>query len=192
VLEITLDLSKKRLTDSCLQTLFYEAAAIVNSRPLSPLNLEDPLSDPPITPNHLLTMKSSIPPTPLGDFVPQNLFARKSWRRVQYLLEQFWCKWRREYLLSLQNRKKWKKIERNVAEIGDVVLLHEEAPRMKWPMGVVTAVHLSQDGLVRRIQIKVANRHLDASGVPTKKPSMLERPIQKIVLLLPAHNLDDV
>ena len=49
-----------QLDDESLRTFMCEAAGIVNSRPLTPGSLNDPLSDEPLTPNHLLTMKSKI------------------------------------------------------------------------------------------------------------------------------------
>ena len=50
--------SQGRLSDSSLRTLFYEAMAIVNSRPLAVSTLNDPTNLEPLTPNHLITMKS--------------------------------------------------------------------------------------------------------------------------------------
>lgn len=46
------------LDDEMLRTFMCEAAAIVNSRPLTVANIHDPNSLEPLTPNHLLTMKS--------------------------------------------------------------------------------------------------------------------------------------
>ena len=110
--------SQGRLSDSSLRTLFYEAMAIVNSRPLAVSTLNDPTNLEPLTPNHLITMKSSIPPPPPGQFVPQDLYINKRWRRVQYLTEQFWNRWRREYLQDLNRRQCWLKPRRNVSEGG--------------------------------------------------------------------------
>lgn len=59
VLHATLSLSSGRLDDAFLRTFLYEAMAIVNSRPLTVDSLSDPDSPEPLTPNHLLTMKSA-------------------------------------------------------------------------------------------------------------------------------------
>ena len=75
------------LEDEVLRTFICEVTAIVNSRPLSVENLNDPLSKPPITPNHLLTMKSKvILPSP-GKFLSPDLYTRKRWRRIQYMVK---------------------------------------------------------------------------------------------------------
>lgn len=65
VLNATLSQCSGRLDDSSLRSLFYEAMAIVNSRPLTVNGVNDPTSLKPLTPNHLLMMKSKIALTPL-------------------------------------------------------------------------------------------------------------------------------
>ena len=96
-----------QLDDESLRTLMCEAAAIVNSRPLSVQNVNDPMSLDPLTPNHLLTMKSKLILPPPGQFQRSDLYCRKRWRRIQYLANEFWSRWRREYLQNLQVRSKW-------------------------------------------------------------------------------------
>lgn len=74
--------SAGRLDDASLRTFFYEAMSIVNNRPLTVDSISDPTSLEPLTPNHLLTMKSSVPLPPPGRFVKEDLYAKKRWRRV--------------------------------------------------------------------------------------------------------------
>lgn len=107
VLDSVLRHSAGRMDDSPLRTFLYESMAIVNSRPLTVSNINDPTSMEPLTPNHLLTMKSSIPVPPPGEFIREDLYARKRWRRVQYLAEQFWSRWRKEYLANITLRQRW-------------------------------------------------------------------------------------
>lgn len=66
VLYSMLSLSPGRLNDASLRTLLYEASAIVNSRPLTTDNLNDPNSLEPLTPNHLVTMKAATALPPPG------------------------------------------------------------------------------------------------------------------------------
>lgn len=66
-----------QLCDEGLRTLMCEAAAIVNSRPLSVQNISDPMSPEPLTPNHLLTMKSKLILPPPGRFQRPDLYSRK-------------------------------------------------------------------------------------------------------------------
>ncbi|XDV43684.1 hypothetical protein PO909_012122, partial [Leuciscus waleckii] len=101
VLQSTLLIASERIDDSSLRAFFYEAMSIVNSRPLTVNNLSDPNSLEPITPNHFLTMKSTIALPPPGKFTKEDLYARRRWRHVQYLAEQFWSRWRKEYLSNI-------------------------------------------------------------------------------------------
>lgn len=85
VLNATITLSAGRLNDASLRTVFYEAMAVVNSRPLTIDNLNDPKSLEPLTPNHLITMKPTTALPPPGKFIREDMYTKKRWRRVQYL-----------------------------------------------------------------------------------------------------------
>ena len=90
---------------------------------------------------------------------------------MQYLAEQFWCKWKRDFLPSLQERAKWTK-EYPDLQVDDIVLMLEDtAPRNQWPCGKIVETFPSEDGRVRKVKVKTRDTHL-------------ERPIQKLVLLL--------
>lgn len=65
------------LDDESLRTFLCESAAFINSRPLSVENLYGPLSPVPLTPNHLLTMKSNVILPPLVTFKVQ-IFIQES------------------------------------------------------------------------------------------------------------------
>ena len=166
--------SPRELNDEMLRTLLTEAEAIVNSRPLTLENLHDPESSP-LSPSQLLTMKSKLVSPPPGVFQKEDLYCRKRWRVVQQLANEFWSRWRKEYLQSLQPRQKWTEERRNL-QVGDVVLLKEEgAGRCHWPMARVCEVHKSKDGHVRSVSLKV-------------RDSILKRPVNKTVLLVPVEN----
>ena len=165
-----------QLSDDSLRTLMYEVMSIINNRPLSCDNITDPLFQEPLTPNHLLTMKSKVLLPPPGEFVRNDIYLKKRWKRVQFLVNEFWLRWRKEYLNNLQSRQLWQKKSRNI-EIGDIVLIKDvDTARNKWPLGIVKDVHTSDDGLVRRVSVK------------TSSGSCLDRPIQKLVLILENEN----
>ena len=161
-----------QLDEDSLRTFIHETMYIINSRPLSIENMYDPDFPEPITPNHILTMKSNILLQPPGNFVREDMYSRKRWRRVQYLLNVFWTRWKSEYLQNLQERKKWTKEKPNLMT-GDIVMLKEEdSPRNKWPLGRVISAPVSDDGLVRHDKIKCANGHT------------YERSVQKLFLII--------
>ncbi|KAK0142370.1 hypothetical protein N1851_019891 [Merluccius polli] len=189
VLSSVLSKCTGRLDDASLRTFFYEAMSIVNSRPLTTDNIGDPKSLEPLTPNHLLTMKSSVPLPPPGKFVVEDVYARKRWRRVQYLMEQFWGRWRKEkeYLANITLRQRWHSSRRNV-KIGDIVILkEEEIPRNEWRLGRVLDVCEDADGLVRKATVQMGNRKLGNEGQRLTSLSIFERPIHKLVVLVESN-----
>ncbi|PIK47691.1 hypothetical protein BSL78_15433, partial [Apostichopus japonicus] len=87
---------------------------------------------------------------PLGEFVKQDIYTKKRWRQVQFLANEFWTRWRKEYLQSLQTRAKWGKAKRNL-EVGDIVLLKdEELIRGNLRLARIVETTLSRDNLVRK------------------------------------------
>ena len=111
VLSALLDQHSSQLDDELLHTFMVEAEAVVNSRPLTYVDMTSSDSKEPLTPSQLLTLKSkTILPFP-GAFVKEDLFCRKRWRKVQYLANEFWNRWQKEYLPSLQERAKWTRSE---------------------------------------------------------------------------------
>ncbi|XP_070211590.1 uncharacterized protein [Littorina saxatilis] len=97
--------SGQRLTTSSLRTFLYEVMAIVNSRPLSVESLESADGPRPLTPNHVLTMKSGAILPPPGVFEDPDLYARKRWRCVQRMADEFWLLWKSQGLVSGDGEK---------------------------------------------------------------------------------------
>ena len=163
------------LNDESFRTLIIEAEAIVNSRPLTVDGLSDPTSPNPLSPMNILTMKSKVTRGPPGVFQEADLYCRRRWRRVQHLANEFWKRWRREFLLTLQKREKWTNERRNF-QVGDIVLVKDEdVRRNQWPLARVVEVSPSADGMVRSVKVKMSSKN-DKTG------SVLERPIAKLVL----------
>ena len=143
------------LDDESLQTLMAEAEAIVNSRPLTVENINDPGREV-LTSNHLLTMKSNVVMPPFGEFQKSDLYCRRRWRTVQYLSNVFWSKWKKKYLQNLQSRQRWTQKKRNF-KVDDVILLKEDnVIRNEWPMAKIIETFPSDDGLVRSVNLKLS------------------------------------
>ncbi|CAI5671402.1 unnamed protein product [Oreochromis niloticus] len=173
-----------RLDDASLRTLFYEAMAIVNSRPLTVDSICDPKAPEPLTLNHLILMKSKVALPPPGKFVREDLYAAKRWRRVQYLTEQFWGRWKREYLMNVSTRQKWHKTRRNL-KVNDIVIIKEDMlPRCQWQLGRIVETIKGDDGLVRRVKVQVGVQSRTKKQDRAFKPPIIERPIQKLVVLV--------
>ena len=131
-----------------LTTLLTEAEAIMNSRPLVPI---DSLPDDGVsllTPGHFLTGAPLVALPSLPDETTKLTILRR-WNLVQRLTDELWRRWQSEYLVHLQRRSKWKQIQNNI-RVGDIVLMKDvDIFQRTWPMGRVTAVYEGSDGLVR-------------------------------------------
>ena len=150
------------LVNESLRTLMCEVEAIINPRPLTVTSSDckDPV---PMSPNQILTMKTSIVLPPPGKFQRNDVFVRRRWRRFQYLCNLFWSRWK--------ERPKWNQLKRNL-QVHDVVLIKDEnAPRNEWPLGVISEVLPDKNSLVRSVQVRRAKAEL-------------RRPVHKLVLLL--------
>ena len=106
----------------------------------------------------------------------QPVSPKVQWKYVQALSDTFWKRWRTEYLQTLQNRRKWQADVPNLKP-GDVVLLKDcSVHRNNWPMGVITRVFPSEDGRVRKAEVRVVSRE---SGC-----SLFVRPLSQLILLV--------
>ena len=160
------------LDDESLQTLLCEVEAVINNCPLTTESLSDPLSLLPLTPSTLLTGKTKLILPHPGKFQREDVYCKLRWRRIQHIANEFWSRWSKEYLKSLQARQKWTCQRRDFTE-GDIVLLKDDNTRRnKWPMARVTAARRDHQGQVRSVTVQSATR------------SVLSRPINKLVLLL--------
>ena len=171
-------LGKRTLTYDEFHTLMMEAACIVNGTPMQEVS-DDPNDPLPITPGALLTFREYDPP-PLGSFTERDLMAygQKRWRRVQYLAQEFWVRWRRDYMMTLLERAKWKS-KRLCLGKGDVVLLKDKSTkRNHWPMALVDSVQTGRDGLVRVVNLRLAK---DSKNQTSK---IFTRAVHDVVLLI--------
>ena len=159
------------LDEESFRTLLCEVEAVINSRPLTTVSGEpDDLE--PLTPNHILTTKSNVILPPPGKFQKNDVYMRRRWRRVQYLANLFWTRWKKEYLVVMQERRKWQHPQRSLVE-GDVVIIREEnVPRNAWSLARVVRVEPDAQGLIRSVVVKT-------------RETTLRRPINKLVLILP-------
>ena len=73
------------------------------------------------------------------------------------MLDHFWKRWIREYLPSLHSRQKWTEKKPNPTVNSLVLIVDENAPRGKWPIGRITEVFPGDDGLVRSVRVKTAS-----------------------------------
>ena len=97
-------LQTQTFDDEGLATLLCEVESIMNGRPIATVS-SDSYDPEPLTPNHLLLLRSQCQMPPCL-FQKENSLSRHRWRQVQYLADVFWKRWSREYLPLLQSRQK--------------------------------------------------------------------------------------
>ena len=171
-LDSVLSCHAEQLDDEVLRTVMVEVEAVINSRPLTCAEMTQVDVVEPLTPNQILTQKTKqVLPLP-GRFLPVDAYCRHRWRRVQYLTNLFWSRWMSEVLPTLQERRRWTGVRRDLGPDDVVLLVEPDSPRNSWPLARVLAALPSRDGLVRRVRI------LTGGG------RELERPVVQLVPLV--------
>ena len=107
VLSALLETNGRQHNDEALRTFMCKAESVVNSRALTADSLTSADAVEALSPNHLLTGKSKVALSPPGNFQEADKYVKKWWRRVQHLTNEFWSRWKREFLQPLQTRQKW-------------------------------------------------------------------------------------
>ena len=150
-----------------------EIESILHSRLLTTVS-NDPYDLEPLTPNHLLLLKSNGLLLP-GVFDKRDSYCRKQWQQVQYLANVYWSCWIKEYLPTLQHRQKWTRPVRNLT-VNDVVVVDDKGlPRNTWLLGRIVEVYPEPSGFVRTVKLRT-------------KQSYITRAITKLTLLHAAES----
>ena len=170
-------IGKNALTFEEFTTLLTEIEAMLNSRPMMEYST-DPEDLRVLTPAMLLTGKEMrmLPlrePGICHEELPEAIEMSKSgvicvksvsrrWKALENRKAIFWKRWVKEYLPTLQSRKKWAH-ERRDLKVGDLVLLAEDklAP-LHWGMGRVLEVYTGVDFKCRCVKL------LTSTGVQTR------------------------
>lgn len=175
-------LGNARLTYEELLTAVLDVEVVLNSRPLTYVSTED--FEEPLTPSHLIFGRRllSLPNSVNQGIDPEwNLSKQDTTRRMNHLnnlLDQFWRRWKNEYLLELRNShrhgmKNTKNTSSQRIAVGDVVLVHEDNKRRcHWKMGKVEQLIKGKDGKVRGAKVTTSSKGF--------KPTTIRRPVQRL------------
>lgn len=167
-----------RLTPLELANVLSRIEGMLNSRPLMPLYSHSSEAIEVLTPGHFLIGKP-MNAIPKGEReIHKNPSLLKGYEFCEYLVREFWERWSREYLQTLQQRGKWTTTSTNV-KVGDIVLIREDGTfTQTWPMARVIDTFPGKDGLVRAVLLKTAK-------------STFRRPITKISILVSPTDEDE-
>ena len=163
-----------------LNTALVEVEAIVNSSPLTYVsfdNLEEPL-----TPSHLLVGRGLLSlPDDLcytedsddEEFTTSGDTLQKRARHLNNVINHFWSRWVKEYLLELRNAHRYPNTRGQPSPVqeGDVVVVQDtDLPRGFWKIARVMKLLTGKDGQHRGAVLRVAARGGQATT--------LQRPLQ--------------
>jgi hypothetical protein len=176
---IKLAVGAQVLRYSEMQTVLYEAANMVNERPVG-RHPTDPNEGKYLCPNDMLLGRASnrVPAGPFGEVT-----ARRRYEFIQKICDTFWKKWTINYFPSLLIQQKWHTSKREVM-LGDIVLVKDaNIIRGNWKLGKVSKVFCGEDQRVRRCTVIYKNI-LPGLQIPNKFTS-IERPIQDVIVIVP-------
>ena len=149
-MKITLHLC--HLTFEELAVTLYELAFHLNLRPLT--STDDEL----LTPAHFLFGVTSIRGviSPSGEHAD---YLARAWRHRRVVSDHLIRRWTSEYVAMLRS---WSVSPRGrptrLPEVGDVVLVHGEGPRGRWPLARVESLITGPDGCSRAAFIKMRGK----------------------------------
>ena len=157
-----------------LQTCLFEAAELVNERPIG-IHPSTPDDGVYLCPNDLLLGRASSR-VPQGPFLERNNDKCRL-DFIEGIVKAFWKRWTREIFPNLVIEPKWH-TERRDLKAGDVVLVEDINPvRGQWKMALVEQPITSEDGRVRRVVISYKSTDHGRISV--------ERPVQKLIVIVP-------
>ena len=158
-----------------LQTVVYEAAQLVNQRPIG-RHPTSPDEGAYLCPNDLLLGRST-PHVPQGPFAEKNSMKHRL-QFIEEVVNSFWQRWSRDVFPNLVLEPKWHTERRN-AQPGDVVMIQDSnAVRGNWKLGVITRILESKDGRVRNVEVRYKNNQTEV---------LVRRPVQRLIVIVPAE-----
>ena len=131
-------LKDHRVSDPVLRMLFVEVEGVLSSKLLTYVSTDAQDPDP-IMAQMLLTGHADHS-LPLATYPDDEMLTRQHWRQSQVLANRLWRRFIREYLRTIQARRKRQQEVRGL-RVGDIVLIIDnQLMRAQWPVHVGTIV----------------------------------------------------
>ena len=73
------------------------------------------------------------------------------------LLQHFQSQWKKEYLIALREFHRTSGTNEQSVNIGDIVQIHDDAPRSQWKLGVIDGLTRGNDGYIRSVTVHTAS-----------------------------------
>lgn len=161
-------IGSSRYTYEDLSTLFAQIEAVMNSRPLLPMT-DDPNDLAALTPAHFLigTSLMALPDPDLRRIPTSQL---DHYWQLQHLMQRFWTLWQQEYLQELQKDTKCYARNDDILPGRLVIILDEQQPTTRWPLGRIVKLHPGTDNITRVVTLRTAK-------------GVIKRPVTKVCIL---------
>ena len=153
-----------------LLTVVIQIEGIMNSRPLTYINAD---VEEILTPGHLIMGKRLLDQNEddFEDIISDKLNLTKRAKYMKAINDHYWSRWQKEYLLELRNTHIQNGDASTIISVGEVVIIHENAKRHWWRLGVIVKLIKGSDGNVRAVTLKTSKNG---------KVIFLNRPIEKL------------
>ncbi|XP_049816373.1 uncharacterized protein LOC126263326 [Schistocerca nitens] len=147
-------LGQSQLDEEGLNTILVSIEAALNSRPITQGREESE----PLTPAHFL-VGDRLTTLPTDPESPVRKDLSKEFQRLQKMVEHFWNRWKKEYLILLKNFHETHQPRPGSGrlQLGDVFLLQEDVgPRHVWRKARIEDLHEGRDGKIRTVTLRTS------------------------------------
>ncbi|XP_068235508.1 uncharacterized protein [Palaemon carinicauda] len=149
---VLIAIGDSKLTFGEMQTVLFEVADLLNSRPIGIKPGSDCELGSYLCPNDLILGQASSKVQADMKFVDEKYKDRLEF--MQRIVDCFWKKWQRDYFPTLIVRQKWHVDKRNVKP-GDIVLVQDSNTiRGQWKLAQVRSVLSSRDHKARDVSVR--------------------------------------
>ena len=127
-----------------MKAVLLEMEMIINNRSLT--HLYPDTTETPLTPNNLVFARFLNHTSSNDRSINDKVFVEGEIQKLSRLMEHFWDRWRKEYVVNLREYHSTKqKVSSNpMIKLKDLVLARNDcAPRYLWRTGVVTELYYS-------------------------------------------------
>lgn len=156
-------IDKHILNEGQLRTIVKEIEAVLNCRPLTSVGKD---IEHILTPADFLRVGGPLMLEEANEKgeIPQGTVSKEDliqgWKKGQHVLNEFRHMFINQYLPTLRERynKEPKNMRIKLPEVGDVVQIKDEGPRVKWKVGKITELIQSNDMEVRAAKVEVGKK----------------------------------
>ncbi|KHJ85052.1 integrase core domain protein, partial [Oesophagostomum dentatum] len=171
-------IGRRKLTFAQMCTVIAEIEAVINTRPLTKVNLTE-ISELPIRPIDFLQrgLRFSLPTSQEGTALNDPSFdiqtiqtvkqAKEAYEFSEKLAAKFWDRWSKEYLTYLRNNQRSTLAQPRhtsdscIPAVGEIVLVEQDLlPRGSWIYGKIVQLIESADTQIRSVKLLMPNGNI--------------------------------